>query len=782
MADNELKTRLLSAFNTTAYWATATKIPLAGEVCYCVSDDSKHQIIDIKIGNGVHKYSELPSVKVHEYKFDEVGDTYAPSYVPSNNGGEIFIPLVETNIAAGTSAATSTANIILPVATTGAAGYAGLMSKNDKTKLNTLNISDVTYDTSNRNLVIDRYSGDDTTVTFGTMAFKSSSDYIPTGERTTSISSPASSSKKVPTDYAVVQYLENSVKPMRYMGTVDMTATPAVNLPTSNIRIGDTYKVAGNGSYGPTGNTTVAKVGDLFIAKTTASWDYIPSADDDPGVVSVGADGTYLSTSGQASAVIINHKEQSNVTTGTYGGATSVAQIIVDKAGHATSVKNVAIQTATTAQKGLIPKLYINDDTKISIDNTNMKINHATAFASSGSMTAGTAGTADGWGESISFTVPEFNYDKTGHLTSTGSKAFKVAIPGNPNTDIAVKQKNITGTTAAPTTAWLIGAPDTTDGTASTVWKTPKAYLLASTSVDENGRQTTVHADYFSGTAANAELADRAVTADDAMQAVNALTLQGNDLKTTVALGAAGGTGASSVTTKIYAVQPDSAKDLAVYVPWTDTHVTTVVNHYTPTSSGTFGATASGADPAWSIDVVKGVTLQKDAAGHITGISVDSGKIPSSPSIPVTAVIGDNTWTTVASVDNANKFKVSHIGPGSVTNTYGASVAQTPTFGGSFSIPYIKSDGKGHVTTSSSTASVKIPSSVASWDYYTTGVTTTTSGETIQVKFNRTDGTNKYNFTIPEGNESTPGISSTVSTDRLRNGTKVLILNGNFTV
>ena len=54
----------------------------------------------------------------------------------------------------------------------------------------------------------------------------------------------------------------------------------------------------------------------------------------------------------------------------------------------------------------------------------------------------------------------------------------------------------------------------------------------------------------------------------------------------------------------------------------------------------TFSASATGATAAWSIDVVKGVTLQKDAKGHVTGVSVTSGKIPANPNTDtkVTAV------------------------------------------------------------------------------------------------------------------------------------------------
>lgn len=67
--------------------------------------------------------------------------------------------------------------------------------------------------------------------------------------------------------------------------------------------------------------------------------------------------------------------------------------------------------------------------------------------------------------------------------------------------------------------------------------------------------------------------------------------------------------------------------------PNTDTKVTSTANHYTPaTVSGQDKtASATGATAAWSIDVVKGVTLNTDGKGHVTGLSVTSGKIPSNP-------------------------------------------------------------------------------------------------------------------------------------------------------
>lgn len=67
----------------------------------------------------------------------------------------------------------------------------------------------------------------------------------------------------------------------------------------------------------------------------------------------------------------------------------------------------------------------------------------------------------------------------------------------------------------------------------------------------------------------------------------------------------------------------------------TDTKVTSAANHYAPSrdTSADKSASASGASAAWSIDVVKGVTLQTDGKGHVTGVSVTSGKIPANPNV-----------------------------------------------------------------------------------------------------------------------------------------------------
>lgn len=67
----------------------------------------------------------------------------------------------------------------------------------------------------------------------------------------------------------------------------------------------------------------------------------------------------------------------------------------------------------------------------------------------------------------------------------------------------------------------------------------------------------------------------------------------------------------------------------------TDTKVTSAANHYTPTadSAAQLSVDAAGtAEAAWnSTSLVTGVNLQRDAKGHVTGVTVDSVKMPANP-------------------------------------------------------------------------------------------------------------------------------------------------------
>lgn len=148
----------------------------------------------------------------------------------------------------------------------------------------------------------------------------------------------------------------------------------------------------------------------------------------------------------------------------------------------------------------------------------------------------------------------------------------------------------------------------------------------------------------------------------------------------------------------------------------TDTKVTSAANHYAPaTVSGQDKtASASGATAAWSIDVVKGVTLNTDGKGHVTGISVTSGKIPANP----------NTDTKVTAVGN-------HYAPAEDSSAQldvDASSTTAATWNSTSLVTGItvKRDAKGHVT-GIGVDSIKMPANPNTNTTYTIG----TSGNTI---------------------------------------------------
>lgn len=96
----------------------------------------------------------------------------------------------------------------------------------------------------------------------------------------------------------------------------------------------------------------------------------------------------------------------------------------------------------------------------------------------------------------------------------------------------------------------------------------------------------------------------------------------------------------------------------------TDTKVTSAANHYAPStvSGQDKSASASGGTAGWSIDVVKGVTLNTDGKGHVTGLSVTSAKIPENPTIP-NAVTGTGLKVDKIVVGNeGSKVKTSDKG------------------------------------------------------------------------------------------------------------------------
>ncbi len=84
--------------------------------------------------------------------------------------------------------------------------------------------------------------------------------------------------------------------------------------------------------------------------------------------------------------------------------------------------------------------------------------------------------------------------------------------------------------------------------------------------------------------------------------------------------------------------------------PNTDTKVTSVSNHYTPSANTSYAlsvdASGGGAATMGTTNVVTGVNIQRDAAGHVTGITVDSAKLPEPEEVVYTDTYHDPSYTS----------------------------------------------------------------------------------------------------------------------------------------
>lgn len=145
-----------------------------------------------------------------------------------------------------------------------------------------------------------------------------------TGTPTAPTAADGTNTTQIATTAFVTSAVSAVAGAMRFKGTVGTGGT-VTSLPTTEVKVGDTYKVCSVGTYA----SQTAKIGDLFIATaTTPTWVYVPSGDD-TGVTSITAGegltgGTITSTGTIALA-------ESGVIAGTYQGLT------VDKHGRVTA-------------------------------------------------------------------------------------------------------------------------------------------------------------------------------------------------------------------------------------------------------------------------------------------------------------------------------------------------------------------------------------------------------------------------------------------------------------
>lgn len=118
----------------------------------------------------------------------------------------------------------------------------------------------------------------------------------------------------------------------------------------------------------------------------------------------------------------------------------------------------------------------------------------------------------------------------------------------------------------------------------------------------------------------------------------------------------------------------------------TDTKVTAVGNHYTPTANSAselkVDASSTTAATWGSTDLVTGINLQRDAAGHVTGVTVDSIQMPANPDTGATkvSVTGSGNAVTTASYDASTRTIT--LTKGATYNNYSLPVATSSALGG----------------------------------------------------------------------------------------------------
>lgn len=161
---------------------------------------------------------------------------------------------------------------------------------------------------------------------------------------TTTIS--AGDTSNVPFANAVVDYVNNRLtSSMTYKGTITSTQ----GLPTENVKIGDTYKVAEIGTY----SGQSAKIGDMFIAKSeTPEWDYIPSGDDGDAIVFTETNPQLIATTGGVCEWTVTHnlgKQFPNVSI----AETSSQELVIAKVKYiSTTQLKVTINSSSNIDAG----------------------------------------------------------------------------------------------------------------------------------------------------------------------------------------------------------------------------------------------------------------------------------------------------------------------------------------------------------------------------------------------------------------------------------------------
>lgn len=224
-----------------------------------------------------------------------------------------------------------------------------------------------------------------------------------TGTPTAPTANAGDNSTQIATTSFVQTAISGITGSMSFKGTIGTGGTAGTTLPTTNVKVGDTYKIVTAGTYA----SQAAKVGDLFIATaTTPTWAYVPSGDDiDVTQVTAGAglnttsddsatDGGSITSTGTL------YLTKSGVTAGSYQGLT------VDKYGRVTAAQNMGYTTNT----GTVTSVGLTDGGGLTITGS--------PITTSGNITVGHTNSVTAQGTQAVYPI---KIDANGHISAYGS-------------------------------------------------------------------------------------------------------------------------------------------------------------------------------------------------------------------------------------------------------------------------------------------------------------------------------------------------------------------------
>ena len=205
---------------------------------------------------------------------------------------------------------------------------------------------------------------------------------------------------------------------MYFKGTIGTGGTAGTALPTTGVKVGDTYKIITAGTYAG----QAALVGDLFIATaTTPTWAYVPSGDD-PRVTQItagaGLNTTSSDTSTDGGSITTTgtlYLTKTAVTPGTYQGIT------VDKYGRVTGAQDMGYTTNT----GTVTSVGLTDGGGLTISDSPITTSGSITVGHTNSVTAQTTQA-----------VYPIKIDANGHISAYGSaqtilKKYSANITGD---------------------------------------------------------------------------------------------------------------------------------------------------------------------------------------------------------------------------------------------------------------------------------------------------------------------------------------------------------------